>query len=470
MGKTSVKNPADDSGVMRTNLLKNGAVQRTDSTNAEKLVREHGSDIRYNAVWKKWLVWNGKYWETDEGDIKIHGLGLKTIRNIYDGVLLTSDYKERIEIEKFAMKSESMRNRKAMVEAASKITNINITNDELDRNQWLLNVRNGTVDVTTGDFKPHDRADFITKIANVDFDPDADCPVWKKFVREIMNYNNELVMFLQTACGWGITANTGEQVMFILFGSGANGKSTFLNTIQTILGDYAAVTQTETFLKQNADKISNDIARLRGTRFVTAAETEQGKRLYEPVIKQITGNDKLTARFLFSEYFSFYPTFKIFMATNHKPNIKGTDYGIWRRIRLIPFTTTVSKEKQDIELESKLLGEAPGILNWLIEGAKRWKRERLVTPEIILKATDEYRGEMDVIGNFIKEVCVEYPASSVRVRELFKAYQEWCAENNEYANTERFFGMRLKEIGFKQTRTAEARYWSGITLKAKLTP
>jgi putative DNA primase/helicase len=375
-----------------------------------------------------------------------------------------------MEIEKFAMKSESMRNRKAFVEAASKVDEINITSDELDKNKWLLNVQNGTVDVTSGEFKAHDKNDYITKMANVVYDPSADCPVWKKFVREIMNYNGDLVMFLQTACGWGITGDTSEQVMFILFGSGANGKSTFLNTVQNILGDYAATAQTETFTRQNADKISNDIARLRGTRFVTAAETEQGKRLYEPVIKQITGNDKLTARFLYSEYFSFQPAFKLFMATNHKPNIKGTDYGIWRRIRLIPFTTTVSPENQDMELESKLLREASGILNWLVEGATRWKRERLVTPELITSATDEYRGEMDVIGNFIKEVCVQYPPASIRVRELFKAYQDWCAENNEYANTERFFSLRLKEMGFKQTRTSEARFWHGVMLKVKLNP
>jgi putative DNA primase/helicase len=177
-----------------------------------------------------------------------------------------------------------------------------------------------------------------------------------------------------------------------LLGSGANGKDTFLNTVQNILGDYAATAQTETFTSQNADKISNDIACLRGTRFVTAAEPEQGKRLYEPVIKQITGNDRLTAQFLYSEYFSFQPAFKLFMATNHKPNIKGTDYGIWRCIHLLPLTTTVNPENQDTDLESRLLREASGILNWLVGGATRWKREMLVTPEIIASATDEYRG------------------------------------------------------------------------------
>jgi putative DNA primase/helicase len=156
------------------------------------------------------------------------------------------------------------------------------------------------------------------------------------------------------------------------------------------------------------------------------------------------------------------------MATNHKPNIRGTDYGIWRRIRQIPFTTTISEAEQDIELESKLIGEASGILNWLVAGAMRWKAERLKTPEIIVSATDEYRGEMDVIGNFIKEECVQDPSVSIRVRELFKAYQEWCAVSNEHDCSERFFGFRLKELGFKQNRTAEARYWIGIMLKAKM--
>jgi putative DNA primase/helicase len=168
--------------------------------------------------------------------------------------------------------------------------------------------------------------------------------------------------------------------MFILFGAGANGKSTFLNTLMKLLGDYAIATPTDTFMKRNGEQISNDIARLRGTRLVTTTEAEQGKRLSEPLIKQITGNDAMTARFLYGEFFDFIPTFKIFMATNHKPLIRGTDYGIWRRIRLIPFTTTITPEKQDKHLEEKLVREGPGILNWLIEGAQRWCEKGLATP------------------------------------------------------------------------------------------
>jgi putative DNA primase/helicase len=289
--------------------------------------------------------------------------------------------------------------------------------------------------------------------------------MWKKFIREFMDFKPELISFLQTAAGWSLTGDISEQTMFILYGSGANGKSTFLNTISYLLGDYGTATNTETFMKKNSDQHTNDLARLRGTRFVTTTEAEQGRRLSEPLIKQITGTDKMTARFLYGEFFNFIPTFKVFMATNHKPVIKGTDYGIWRRIKLIPYTTRIEDDKQDKDLEMKLCKEASGILNWLLEGAARWKRERLITPDIILKATEEYRGEMDVIGNFLKQCCVTNDESRILIRELYKDYAEWCDENNEHAVSERFFTLRLKEIGFEQRRTAEARFWIGLALQ-----
>jgi putative DNA primase/helicase len=232
-----------------------------------------------------------------------------------------------------------------------------------------------------------------------------------------------------------------------------------------ILGDYATATPTETFIKKTTDQTTNDIARLRGTRFVTTTEVEQGKRLSEPLIKKITGNDQMTARFLYGEYFNFLPTFKIFMATNHKPVIKGTDHGIWRRIKLIPFTTRIEEENQDKHLESKLREEASGILNWLLVGTERWQREKLKAPKLVLTATDEYRGEMDVIGNFLKERCIQRKEVTIRIRELYKAYADWCNENNEHPVSERFLSMRMKEIGFEQVRTSEARCWSGLGLR-----
>jgi putative DNA primase/helicase len=455
----------EESIYLRINELKKGNVQFTDATNAGRLLREHKRDIRYNAAWKKWLVWNGTHWIVDEGGALIHEKGLETVRNIYDELSKTNDYRERIEIEKYAMLSESVRRRKAFVEAASWIKELNITSDMLDPNPWLLNVRNGTVNVLTGEFTAHRQEDMITKIANVDYDPAADCPLWKQFIREIMDYNTDIINFVQTASGWAVTGDTREQTMFILFGSGANGKTTFLNTILSILGDYATATPTETFMRKTGDQITNDIARLRGTRFVTTTEAEQGRRLSEPLIKKITGNDQMTARFLYGEYFNFTPGFKIFMATNHKPVIKGTDHGIWRRIKLIPFTTRIPEEKQDKRLEEKLKTEASGILNWLLEGTERWQKEGLQVPAAILNATDEYRNEMDVIGNFLKECCVNEKDLTIRIRELYKAYADWCDDNNEHAVSERFFSMRLKELGFEQCRTAEARYWKGIGLQ-----
>jgi putative DNA primase/helicase len=309
--------------------------------------------------------------------------------------------------------------------------------------------------------REHRQGDLITRAANTEYDQNAECPVWKKFIMEIMNYNADLIRFIQNAAGWSITGDTSEQTMFILFGTGANGKSTFLNTIMNLLGDYAIATPTETFMKKSGDQITNDIARLRGTRFVTTTEAEYGRRLSEPLIKQITGNDSMTARFLYGEFFNVAPTFKIFMATNHKPVIKGTDHGIWRRIKLVPFTTRIEEEKQDKHLEQRLLLERPGILNWLIEGARRWCKEGLGTPSIIVRATDEYRAEMDIIGNFLRERCVQ-GNGSIRARELFKCYQNWCDENNERAVSERFFGLRLKEMGLEQKRSNDGRYWQGI--------
>ncbi|MDR0572880.1 MAG: DUF5906 domain-containing protein [Tannerella sp.] len=310
----------DEAIYLRIAQFEKGLIQLTDTTNAYRLFAKYGPDIRYNAPWKKWLVWNGAYWELDDGCL-IHDRGLHMIREIYRELLQTSDYRDRQEIEKHAIQSESLRRRKAFIELAQVIPALNIKIDRLDTNPWLFNVENGTIDLKTGEPREHRQEDMITKIANVRYDKEAGCPVWKNFLMEIMNYNAELIRFIQTAAGWAITGDTSEQSMFILYGTGANGKSTFLNTIMNLLGDYAIATPTETFMKKSGEQISNDIARLRGTRFVTTTEAEQGKRLSEPLIKQITGNDRMTARFLYGEFFNFVPTFKIFMATNHKPVI-----------------------------------------------------------------------------------------------------------------------------------------------------
>jgi putative DNA primase/helicase len=448
---------------LRVHQLQRGLLQFTDATNAYRLVTEYGKDIRYIAPWKKWVVWNGTHWEVDDGPL-IYTKELEMVRSIYAELFKTADYREKLQIEKYAMQSESTHRRAQSVKAATWIPELNASVDNLDRDPWLLNVENGTVDLKTGELLPHRQEDMITKIAKVKYDKDADCPKWKQFIREIMDFKPDLISFLQIAAGWAISGDISEQAMFILYGTGANGKSTFLNVIERLLGDYATSTYAETFMKRNNGTATNDIARLRGARFVLSTETEQGKRLSEHLIKQVTGNDTLTARFLYGEYFNFVPTFKIFMASNHKPVIRGTDHGIWRRIKLIPFTIRISPEKMDRYLDKALSEERSGILNWLIEGAVRWQNEGLKTPAAVHYATEEYRDEMDVIGNFLKERCVQKPELSIRARELFRAYQEWCEENNELATSERMFGIRMKELGISQKRAADARHWEGLGL------
>ena len=453
----------DETLFYRLQQLKQGLLQFTDTTNAYRLLAKHGNSIRYNAVWKKWLVWQDTHWAIDDGYL-IHDLGLKIVRDFYEELLKTADYRKRIDIEKHAMQSESVRRRKALIEAASWIPELNVKSEELDNDPWLLNVKNGTIDLRSRELKEHSPQDLITRVANVHYDKEADCPIWRRFLLEIMNYDMDLLNFLQSVAGWAITGDTSEQMMFIMFGTGANGKSTFLNTIMNLMGEYAAATPTQTFMKKTNDQ-TNDLARLRGTRLVTTTETEQGKRLSEPLIKQITGNDRITARFLYGEYFSFVPTFKIFMATNHKPILKGTDHGIWRRIRLLPFTQRIPEDKQDKRLEEKLRLEGPGILNWLLEGVEKWMEIGLVAPIAVKAATEEYRAEMDVIGDFLKDRCVLTEGKAVKARELFRLYNEWCAENNERCCTERYFGLRLKEMGISQKRTSQGRYWIGLTVQ-----
>jgi putative DNA primase/helicase len=457
----------DEMAYVRANQLRMGQIQYTDTTNADRLVKEFGSCIRYNAAWKKWLVWNERYWQVDEGERKIHRYAKEMVRGIYDDALEHSDLKIRMDIEKFATQSENIKRLNACIELASKRDEVKIESDDLDKNHWLLNVENGTYDFETNDFREHRKEDYISKIASVGYDVDAGCLEWKQFLLTIMDYKMELVKFLQTAAGYSMTGNTTEHAMFMLYGSGANGKSTFLNTLMNILGGYATSAPAETFMKQQGDRISNDIARLRGTRFVTTSEVEQGRRLSENLVKDLVGNDKMTARFLYGEFFTFYPTCKIFMATNHKPTITGNDEGMWRRMRLIPFTTRIPDEEQDKTLTEKLLKESSGILNWLIDGTMRWKTEGLKIPDEVKNATEEYRDEMNIIGKFLKECTAVRQGARIGARELFKVYQGWCEENNERACNERFFGSRMKEMKVDQKRLNDGRYWLDIALLAE---
>jgi len=416
-------------------------------------------------AWKKWLIWDNNTWRPDDCG-EIFALCKDFLRGLYLQVATISDHKRAVEMASHVIKSESLRRRQALIESAAFERSIRITPKEVDQDSFLLNIQNGTLDLRCGKLLAPMKEKYITKCALVSHEQDALCPIWIKFLNRIMDGNNDLIRFLQKAVGWSLTGDMSEQVMFILYGSGANGKSTFLNTIMEILGEYAMATQTETFTRRNGNTMSNDIARLRGSRFVTTIEAEEGRRLSEPLIKQVTGQDVLTARFLYGEYFDFLPTFKIFMATNHKPVIKGTDLGIWRRIKLIPFTVTIPYDERDPNLMKRLKTEKSGILNWMIEGCLLWQKERLGEPKEVKVATGEYQEEMDLIGSYLTECCITDSTGYLRVTsyDLYRSYLAWCEKNSERPYAQRIFAMHLQNKGFQRERTNKARGWMGIAL------
>jgi len=443
-------------------VIVTGPPRLTDSGNAERLVALHGKDLRYCYAWKTWLVWDGKRWKKD-GQGEVERRAKDTVRDLYAEASHWGDEHTRQSIAKWAIQSESERRIRAMISLARSEPGISVLPEELDRNPWLFNVANGTLDLRTGELRPHRREDLITKLSPVEYDPEAKAPLWESFLERVLQ-DEELIAFIQRAVGYALTGDTSEQVLFLLYGTGANGKSTFLETIRAMLGDYAQHTSFETFLARRGEGVRNDIARLVSARLVTAQEVESGRRLAESLVKLLTGGDTVTARFLYSEYFEFKPEFKLFLAANHKPIIRGTDLAIWRRIRLIPFTVTIPPEEQDHRLGEKLKKELPGILAWAVRGCLEWQERGLGLPPQVKAATEAYREEMDILAAFLNERCVISPEAVTPAKDLYAAYTQWCFEYGERPETQRSFGMRLSERGFERTKHKGRCHWRGITL------
>jgi putative DNA primase/helicase len=441
-------------------------IKTTDMGNADRLINRHGKNLKYCYLWSKWLIWNNVRWVKDDVG-QIYKLAKETVRAIYNEAATVISDKESKGLAKHALKSQNDSRIRAMINQAQ--PEVPITPDELDSNPMLLNVKNGTLDLFTGEILPHCREHLITKLAPVEFIPGAKCPKWEMFLSEIMGGKSELMTFLQTIVGYSLTGDTREQCLFILYGSGANGKTTFLNIIGKLLGDYAQQTPTDTLMVKNNGGVPNDIARLKGARFVAATEAEEGKRLAESTIKQLTGGDTITARFMRAEFFEFKAEFKIFLGTNHRPEIKGTDYGIWRRMRLIPFEVTIPAEKQDKHLGDKLEKELPGILNWALEGCKRWQREGLIVPPSCANAVREYQRDVDYLTEFFDSECVFRSDVQIYAGRLFQAFDKWRAENGFEIMSQTAFGRRLKEKGCVKIKLDNKRTWRGICLKGEAT-
>lgn len=439
----------------------------TDLGNALRLVRVHGQDLRYATGWG-WVVYDGTRWARDTTGAAMRAAKI-TIQGMYGEAARTPDDEDRKAFGKWALQSESAGRLTAMLTLAESEKAVACTTDDFDADPYLLNCRNGTVDLRAGVLHPHDRADLLTKQAPVDYDPAATCPTWRAFLARIFEPVPDVIPFLQRAIGYALTGDTSEQVMFLLFGTGMNGKSTLLQTLQTVLGDYAQTTPPETLMmRERTNNPTNDLARMAGARLVTAIENDEGKRLAESLIKQLTGGDRISARYLHQEFFEFTPQFKLFLATNHKPVIRGTDHAIWRRIRLVPFLVKITPEERDPYLTQRLAAEGAGILGWAIEGYQMFKQFGLQEPATVSGATSEYRAEMDLLAAFLNECCIVRHTAMVAAGALYAVYKTWAEENGERPITQRMFSLRLQERGYDTERRGAGSkpHWIGLGLAA----
>jgi putative DNA primase/helicase len=439
-----------------------GGYNLTDLGNARRLVHRHGRNLRYCWLWRKWLVWDGKRWVKDDTG-EVYRLAKETVSSIYQEAAAAPNDEARKELGKHATRSEAGARIKEMVDLAR--SDVPVMPDELDASPDLLNTESGTIDLRTAELREHRREDLITKIAPTKYRPDAAAPTWEAFLERVLP-GEDLRAFVQRAVGYSATGDTSEQCVFINYGTGANGKSTFQEAIAAALGDYAMRAPTEMLLARRSDGVPNDVARLKGARFVSASETEEGRRLAESRIKDLTGQDTITARFMKAEWFDFAPTHKLWLSTNHKPEIRGTDAAIWRRIRLVPWAVTIPPAEQDKKLPIALRHELAGILAWVVRGCLQWRREGLQAPDEVRKATGEYRAEMDVLAGFLVECCELDTGHWEYAKDLYECYKRWCDENGERPEPQRKFGGRLGERGFQRDRGGSrgAGIWRGVRL------
>jgi putative DNA primase/helicase len=438
----------------------------TDLGNALRLVDRHGEDLRYVHAWDRWLVWTGSRWEQDRTG-EVERRAKETVRSIYAEASSTEDPQDGKALGDHATRSAAKGRIEAMIALARSEPGIPAVPEQLDADPWLLNVRNGTVDLRTGELQPHRREDLITKIAPVQYAPGAAAPTWEAFLERVLP-GEELRRFVRRVIGYALTGDVSEQVLIFLHGAGANGKSTLINAVLAMLGDYGQQAAPELLTVKGASH-PTELADLLGTRFAASVEVEDGRRLAESLVKQLTGGDRIKARFMRQDFFEFDPTHKVFLAANHKPTIRGTDHAIWRRIKLVPFDVTIPKAEQDPRLFEKLQAELSGILAWAIRGCLEWCRDGLGEPEEVRAATEGYRAEMDVLAAFIEERCVEYPDATATAKALWDAYKGWTGESGEDHGTQRRFGMRLTERGFERRRITSGERkgtyeWVGIGL------
>jgi putative DNA primase/helicase len=355
-----------------------------------------------------------------------------------------------------------------MVSLARHETTVAVSHEQLDADRMLLNVPNGTIDLRTGKVRVHRRKDLITKLAPVPFEPAAECPLWLAFLDRVMGGNAELIEYLQRIIGYSLTGEIREHVLAFFYGQGANGKSTFLTAIHEMLGDYASPAPRGLLFRSRGERHPTELASLHGRRFVTCSEVEEGQTFDEALTKDLTGGDPIECRRMREDFWSFQPTHKLTLAGNHKPTVRGDDEGIWRRMRLVPWTVTIPEAERDMRLTEKLRAELPGILAWAVRGCLAWQERGLDAPAAVREATAEYRQENDALGEFFRLSVVFEAGATIARKDLREAYETFCRESGcEPFGAKRFAG-RLRERGVGETNVRRgmkfADGWRGARL------
>ncbi|WP_406699184.1 phage/plasmid primase, P4 family [Singulisphaera sp. Ch08] len=447
---------------------------RSDLGNAQRFVALYGDRVRYCYEQSAWLVSNGKRWIRDRTG-EVERLAKKSVVAMaHEAANMTPA--ERDDFLAFALSSQDRRRLDALIALARSEEGIAIETADLDRDPMLLNVLNGTVDLRTGTLRPHDPRDLITKLAPVAFDPTARRELWIKTIDRTMGNDQEVIGFLQRSIGYAATGDISEHAIFILYGKGRNGKSTFLNTILAILGDYATTIDASLLMSKAQDDHPTGLTDLEGRRFVPTAEAEDGRRFDEALVKKLTGGERIKARRMRQDFYEFMPSHKVFLAVNHKPRIKGTDEGIWSRIKLIPFNAFIPKEERIKDLDKQLAAEAPGILAWIVQGCVEWQRIGLAEPKSIEDATNSYRDEMDNIGDFLRDRCLVPEQShlkevaKVKASELYGAYVGWCKGTGTEPVASRAFGSEMERRGFELKKSNSQAWRLGLTLNQDVDP
>lgn len=401
----------------------------TDLGNAERLIDAHGADLRYHEDSGKWLIWNGRCWQPDSLG-GIDRLAREVVRKLYDLLKGDLSYSEKEKLLRHIIKSESRPRLEAMIALARHCSGIPVLSADLDSDPWLLNCENGTLDLRTGQLRPHSQEDLITKTIPVQYDPQASCPRWSLFLEEVFSGNAELIAFVKRMAGYMLTGDTRHECLFVLTGKGQNGKSKFVEALRALLGDYAQDTPMTSFTERK-DGTSFELPGLAGARLVTAAEGEGKHTFNESLLKRMTGNDPITCCFKFKDYFTYIPTFKILFSTNEIPRIRSQNYAMKRRIKLIPFRQRFYDPEdgrqpcKDDQLRGKLMAELPGILRWAVEGCIEWAGD-LKTPAIVRQEVERLFEDQDPLAEFLEAECLIDPLAEVEVGRLWEAYGTWC--------------------------------------------